>query len=61
MNGHWRVVPRHQDSRTSSGRATDSPRPRSMTSRPSRSIQARAQVIGPGRLTPAKVPPGTGK
>ncbi len=30
MNGHWRVVPRHQASRTSSGRSTDSPRPRSM-------------------------------
>ena len=49
MNGHWRVVPRHQASRTSSGKATDSPRPRSMTSWPVRSIQLRAQVMAPGQ------------
>ena len=61
MNGHCRVVPRHQDSRTSSGSSTDSPRPTSRTTWPCRSIQARDQVILPGRLTPAKVPPGTGK
>ena len=61
MNGHWRVVPSHQASRTSSG-SVDRLAPAEVhPGSPPRSIQARAQVIGPGRLSPANVPPGIGK
>ena len=60
MNGHSRVVPFHHLSRTGGGSCTTSPRPTSITNS-SPSSQARAQVILPGRLSPANVPPGIGK
>ena len=60
MKGHSRVVPSHHASRTSGGSFTTSPRPTSIHSTPPRTY-ARAQVIAPGRLSPAKVPPGVGK
>src|SRR5690242_5543621 len=60
MNGHSRVVPFHHASRVSGGSFTTSPLPTSIHSSPPL-IYARAHVILPGKLSPANVPPGTGK
>ena len=61
MNGHSRVVPSHHASRTGGGQLRRPRRGRRPSRARSPSRYARAQVIAPGRLSPANVPPGIGK